>query len=58
MPGITLENAMPTASAGTRKTKPASGPAIPISKSARREKMGDRIRMNAPNVPKTGDGRK
>src|ERR1039458_10320436 len=36
MPGITLEKAMPTASAGNRKTKPAKGPAIPISKSARR----------------------
>jgi len=34
---ITLENAIPTANAGNRKTKPASGPAIPMSKSALRE---------------------
>ena len=34
MPGITLEKARPMASAGSRKMKPASGPAMPISKSA------------------------
>ena len=51
IPGITLENAMPIASAGSRKTNPASGPAMPISNRMRFEKIAERMRMNAPKVP-------
>jgi hypothetical protein len=47
-------------SAGARKMKPATGPATPISKSARLVGMWERMRMKAPNVPVPGmgDGRK
>ena len=37
--------------AGKAKTNPASGPAMPISNSARRELMGSLIFMTAPKVP-------
>ena len=54
-----FEYAKPTPSAGRRNANPASGPATPTSKSSRREKMGARIRMNAPKVPtNVGAGRK
>src|SRR5687767_10282575 len=36
---------------GMMTRKPASGPATPMSKSARREGMGERILMKAPSVP-------
>ena len=50
---------MPIASAGSRKTKPASGPATPISNRMRLEKIAERMRMNAPKVPvSVGAGRK
>jgi hypothetical protein len=39
--------------------KPAIGPAIPMSNSAVRERIGERIRMNAPIVPNIlGNGMK
>jgi len=41
---------------GKSATKPAKGPASPISKSARRDGMGDFIFMNAPNVPARNSG--
>src|ERR1051326_6871675 len=41
----------PTAAIGTNTRNPASGPATPMSKSARREGIGDLILMNAPSVP-------
>src|SRR5215218_6741576 len=36
---------------GMMTRKPASGPATPMSKSARRDGIGDLILMNAPSVP-------
>jgi hypothetical protein len=33
------------------RTNPAIGPAMPMSKSTARERKGDLMRMNAPNVP-------
>ena len=36
---------------GRQTTNPSSGPAMPMSKSARRSGNGLRIRMNAPSVP-------
>ena len=40
-------------------TKPAIGPAIPMSKSAVRDRIGERMRMNAPMVPiRVGNGMK
>ena len=41
---------------GTAKTMPATGPASPMSSSARRWSMGLRILMIAPNVPIGGIG--
>ena len=32
-------------------TNPAIGPAMPMSNSCARERMGERMRMNAPKVP-------
>jgi len=37
--------------AGMARTKPASGPEIPTSKSSRRLAMGDLMRIKAPSVP-------
>ena len=37
--------------AGSAKTNPASGPAMPMSNNARREGIGDLILMTAPKVP-------
>ncbi len=42
---------MPMNKAGTRTTKPAIGPAIPMSNSMRLVGIGSRIRMTAPSVP-------
>src|SRR5438270_11360308 len=41
---------------GMMTRKPASGPATPMSKSARREGIGDLILMNAPSVPAMNGG--
>lgn len=44
---------------GSATANPARGPAIPMSKRARRSVIGARIRMNAPKVPKRrGEGMK
>ena len=47
-------------SAGTATTKPAIGPAMPMSNNATLFGMRDLMRMNAPSVPvrTTGAGRK
>ena len=52
-PGTIFDVAMAKASAGTATTNPATGPDSPTSKSARRVVIGERMRMNAPNVPKS-----
>ena len=53
------ESAIPTNSSGTRTTKPASGPAIPMSNRAFFRRIGALILMKAPRVPKAaGNGRK
>ena len=39
-------------------TKPAHGPAAPMSKSARRSGKRERMRMNAPNVPSEEERRR
>ena len=58
-PGTIFEVAIAYAMVGTASTKPAMGPAIPISNKARRVVMGARIRRNAPNVPnRVGAGMK
>jgi hypothetical protein len=51
---------MPMTSAGTATTKPAIGPAIPMSNSIRLLGIGSRMRMKAPSVPvsTSGKGRK
>ena len=41
----------PIMEAGSASAKPASGPAMPMSKSARRVVIGSLILMTAPNVP-------
>ena len=46
-----FDNVSANAKATMATTKPAMGPAIPISNNVARERMGDRMRMNAPNVP-------
>ena len=47
---------MPMKSAGTANTKPASGPAMPMSNNIRLVGIGSRIRMNAPSVPVSTNG--
>ena len=47
----TVERCNPTINAATATINPANGPATPISNSARRSRIGPRIRMMAPNVP-------
>ncbi len=42
----------PMIAAGSANAKPASGPAIPMSKSARRDRIGSLILITAPKVPK------
>ena len=49
--GIGFENGKANINTVTATTNPAIGPAIPISKSAARERIGERMRMNAPSVP-------
>ena len=49
--GACFDSINPTNIAGTAKTNPAIGPAIPMSNNACRERIGDLIRMNAPMVP-------
>ena len=44
-------NTKPTTEAGNANAKPASGPAMPMSNSARRERIGALILMTAPKVP-------
>ena len=50
----TVESRRPTAVAATATTKPAHGPAAPMSNSARRSGKRERMRMNAPKVPTGG----
>ena len=52
-PGTMRDVATAHAIAGTAITKPATGPLRPTSKRARRVVIGERMRMNAPNVPKS-----
>jgi len=47
---------MPIIEIGMAITKPAKGPAKPISNKARREGIIDRILINAPNVPARKSG--
>ena len=42
---------MPVIATGISAIKPAIGPATPMSKTARRDGIGERILINAPNVP-------
>ena len=59
IPGTTFDSATPAISGDTSATKPASGPAMPISNNTRLDKIAERIRINAPRVPiKVGAGRK
>src|ERR1044072_3768502 len=46
----------PITDSGNATTNPASGPANPISNSARRDGIGERILINAPNVPVKNNG--
>ena len=46
-----LESASPQNSTGIATRNPAIGPAMPMSNSACRERIGDLMRMTAPNVP-------
>jgi len=56
-PGIIFEEAIAYAMAGTAIRNPTTGPARPTSNNARRVVIGERMRMNAPNVPnKVGAG--
>ena len=48
---IGFEKVNAKANTTTATTNPAIGPAMPMSNSAARERMGERMRMNAPNVP-------
>ena len=51
----------PNHSTGRQTAKPASGPDTPMSNSALRFGIGDRMRMKAPRVPtrlKSGNGMK
>lgn len=57
--GTRSDRRIPTASTGSATTNPASGPAMPMSNSARRVGIGERMRMTAPKVPmRGGPGRK
>ena len=49
--GAGLEVSSAATATGMMTAKPASGPATPMSKRARREGIGDLILMNAPSVP-------
>ncbi len=50
-PGITLACRTPNANAGKATRNPTKGPEAPTSNSARVDRIGERIMMNAPNVP-------
>ena len=59
----TVASRIPSHNTGRQTRKPASGPATPMSKSARRCGIGLRMRMKAPSVPTrltpgTGNGMK
>ena len=54
--GTTRASKMPRASTGRQTAKPASGPPMPMSKSARRWGIGPRMRMKAPSVPTSVKG--
>ena len=54
--GASLETQNPATANGNSATNPASGPASPISNSARRDGIGDFILMNAPKVPARNSG--
>ena len=57
--GVTRESRRPPKSAGTATTKPAIGPAAPMSKSIALVGIRCRMRMKAPTVPaRNGAGRK
>ena len=45
------ECAYPHRSKGSATTNPAMGPATPMSSTARRDGMSERMRMTAPRVP-------
>ena len=49
--GWTVECCRPTTTATTATTNPAIGPIAPISRSGPRLRIGERMLMNAPNVP-------
>jgi hypothetical protein len=51
MPGIAFDQPSDSTSNATATTNPAIGPAMPMSNRARRERIGERIRMTAPMVP-------
>ncbi len=49
--GIALDNASDGIRTAVATMNPAIGPAIPMSNSADRERIAERIQINAPNVP-------
>ena len=49
--GVSRERLRPATNVGTATTKPANGPATPMSKRIGLVLIGPRIRMNAPRVP-------
>src|SRR2546422_8959535 len=51
--GTTVDHRSPRISTGTVATKPAMGPAAPMSMSARRVRGSERSRITAPSVPIT-----
>jgi len=56
---VVVERSRPYRRIGSATTKPAIGPATPMSNRARRSVKGDRMRMTAPKVPnRFGPGRK
>src|SRR5689334_249477 len=53
--GVRVVNT-PITAIGSATTKPANGPASPMSNNARREGIAERILINAPKVPARNSG--
>ena len=53
---LVLESAKPKIRTGSATAMPASGPAMPMSINTRRSRVGARMRMTAPIVPKNPNG--
>lgn len=52
--GLASDKIKPTTNSGTANKAPEMGPRAPISINALRSGMGERIFINAPNVPNGG----